>query len=103
MMATRQFGEANVYHAFWADLGMSTPPQLVGTPILEASELPSPDEDGFLILGNFSRYLIVDRIGIRTLRDPYTNKPFVKFYTTKRVGGGVQDFDAIKLLKFGTA
>jgi HK97 family phage major capsid protein len=36
------------------------------------------------------------------LRDPYTNKPFVHFYTTKRVGGGVQDFDAIKLLKCAT-
>ncbi len=36
-------------------------------------------------------YQIVDRIGIRTLRDPYTNKPFVQFYTTKRVGGGVHE------------
>jgi HK97 family phage major capsid protein len=39
--------------------------------------------------GNFQRgYLIVDRLGIRVLRDPYTNKPHVHFYTTKRVGGG---------------
>ncbi|MBN9292216.1 MAG: phage major capsid protein, partial [Hyphomicrobium denitrificans] len=44
--------------------------------------------------------LIVDRAGIRVLRDPYSAKPYVLFYTTKRVGGGVQDFDAIKLLKF---
>ena len=36
------------------------------------------------------------------LRDPFSNKPYVMFYTTKRVGGGVQDYDAIKLLKFGT-
>jgi hypothetical protein len=36
----------------------------------------------------------------RVLRDPYSAKPYVLFYTTKRVGGGVQDFDAIKLLKF---
>jgi HK97 family phage major capsid protein len=43
--------------------------------------------------------LIVDRKGIRVLRDPYTNKPYVGFYTTKRVGGGVQNFEAIKLLK----
>ena len=40
------------------------------------------------------------RDGIRMLRDPYSSKPYVLFYTTKRVGGGVQDFDAIKLLKF---
>jgi len=52
--------------------------------------------------GDFRRgYLIVDRAGIRILRDPYSSKPYVLFYTTKRVGGGLQDFDAIKLLKFG--
>jgi HK97 family phage major capsid protein len=45
-------------------------------------------------------YLIVDRVGIRVLRDPYSAKPYVLFYTTKRVGGGVADFDAIKLMKF---
>jgi HK97 family phage major capsid protein len=41
----------------------------------------------------------VDRIGIRTLRDPFTAKPFVKFYTTKRVGGEVVNTDAVKILK----
>jgi HK97 family phage major capsid protein len=51
--------------------------------------------------GDFNRgYVITDRMGVRVLRDPYTNKPFVQFYTTKRVGGGVQDFAAIKLVKF---
>ena len=44
-----------------------------------------------------------DRVGIRVLRDPYTAKPYILFYTTKRVGGGVQNFEAIKLLKFGTS
>jgi len=44
--------------------------------------------------------LIVDRLGVRVLRDPYSAKPYVLFYTTKRVGGGVQDFGAIKLVKF---
>ena len=54
--------------------------------------------------GDFRRgYLIVDRVGIRVLRDPYSSKPYVLFYTTKRVGGGVQDFDAIKLLKFAVS
>ncbi len=57
-----------------------------------------------IAFGDFSRgYLIVDRLGVRVLRDPYSQKPYVLFYTTKRVGGGVQDFDAIKLVKFGTA
>lgn len=52
-----------------------------------------------VMFGNFKRgYLIVDRMGIRTLRDPYTNKPYVHFYSTKRVGGMLQDSNAIKLL-----
>lgn len=54
--------------------------------------------------GDFRRgYLIVDRFGVRVLRDPYTNKPYVHFYTTKRVGGGVQNFEAIKLLKIAAS
>jgi HK97 family phage major capsid protein len=53
-----------------------------------------------LSFSNFKRgYTIVDRMGTRVLRDPYTNKPFVGFYTTKRVGGFVTDSQAIKLLK----
>ena len=48
-------------------------------------------------------YLIVDRAGVRVLRDPYTAKPYVLFYTTKRVGGGVQNFDAIKVMKFAAS
>ena len=45
-------------------------------------------------------YQIVDRIGMRTLRDPYTDKPYVKFYTIRRVGGAVTNFEAIKFLYF---
>ena len=57
-----------------------------------------------IAFGDFRRgYLVVDRAGVRVMRDPYSAKPYVLFYTTKRVGGGVQDFDAIKLIKFGTA
>ncbi|OYW98016.1 MAG: hypothetical protein B7Z12_20620, partial [Caulobacter vibrioides] len=54
--------------------------------------------------GDFEKgYLIVDRAGVRVLRDPYSAKPHVLFYTTKRVGGGVQNFDAVKLLKFAAS
>ncbi len=53
---------------------------------------------------NFRRgYLIVDSTGVRVLRDPYSAKPYVLFYTTKRVGGGVQDFDAIKVMTFAAS
>jgi HK97 family phage major capsid protein len=78
---------------------------LMGFPLVEAEDMPdiAADETA-LAFGDFSRgYLVVDRAGVRVLRDPYSAKPYVLFYTTKRVGGGVQDFDAIKLLKFGTA
>ncbi len=57
-----------------------------------------------LAFGNFKRcYTILDRIGVRMLRDPYTNKPFVHFYTTKRVGSMLVDSNAVKLLKAGDA
>ena len=67
--------------------------------------MPSIATDATAIaFGDFKRgYLIVDRLGVRVLRDPYSAKPYVLFYTTKRVGGGVQNFEALKLLKFGTA
>jgi len=77
-------------------------PTLLGYPVAESEDMPDIDTGSLSIaFGDFSRgYLIVDRAGIRVLRDPYSAKPYVLFYTTKRVGGGVQDFDAIKLLKF---
>ena len=57
-----------------------------------------------IAFGDFARgYLIVDRAGVRVLRDPYSSKPYVLFYTLKRVGGGVQNYDAIKLLKFSAS
>jgi HK97 family phage major capsid protein len=78
---------------------------LMNFPVVEAEDMPAIAADACPIaFGDFRRgYLVVDRLGIRTLRDPYSAKPYVLFYTTKRVGGGVQDFDAVKLLKFGTA
>ena len=78
---------------------------LMGFPLVEAEDMPDAAADATPIaFGDFSRgYLVVDRTGVRVLRDPYSAKPYVLFYTTKRVGGGVQDFDAIKLLKYGVS
>ena len=78
---------------------------LLNFPIAESEDMPDIASDTTSVaFGDFSRgYLIVDRLGVRVLRDPYTAKPYVLFYTTKRVGGGVQDFEAIKLLKFGVS
>ncbi|HEX4296589.1 MAG TPA: phage major capsid protein [Devosia sp.] len=78
---------------------------LMGFPLVEAEDMPDIGADSLSIaFGDFKRgYLVVDRTGVNVLRDPYTAKPYVLFYVTKRVGGGVQNFEAIKLLKFGTA
>jgi len=78
---------------------------LMTVPIMEAEDMPDIAANSYSIaFGDFRRgYLIVDRQGVRVLRDPFTAKPYVLFYTTKRVGGGVQDFDAIKLLKFAAS
>jgi HK97 family phage major capsid protein len=78
---------------------------LLTFPVVEAEDMPNIASGSFSIaFGDFARgYLIVDRQGVRVLRDPYSAKPYVLFYTTKRVGGGVQDFDAIKLLRFSAA
>jgi HK97 family phage major capsid protein len=78
---------------------------LIGFPVTEAEDMPDIGGDAYAIaFGDFRRgYLIVDRLGVRILRDPYSAKPYVLFYTTKRVGGGVQNFEAIKLLKFAAS
>ncbi len=80
-------------------------PSLLGYPVTEVEDMPSLGSDSLSVaFGDFNRgYLIVDRLGLRVLRDPYSSKPYVLFYTTKRVGGGIQDFDAFKFLKFGVS
>ena len=78
------------------------PDTILNYPVVEIEEMPDKAKDSFSIaFGNFQRgYIITDRLGTRLLRDPFSNKPFVHFYTTKRVGGGVVNSEAIKLLKF---
>jgi HK97 family phage major capsid protein len=78
---------------------------LMTFPIIEAEDMPDIAANSpSVAFGDFRRrYLVVDRQGVTVLRDPFTAKPYVLFYTTKRVGGGVQDFDAIKLLKFAAS
>jgi HK97 family phage major capsid protein len=78
---------------------------LLGFNIVEAEDMPAIGANSLSIaFGDFqSGYQIVDRQGIRILRDSYTAKPYVKFYTTKRVGGDVVNFEAIKLMKFAAS
>ena len=76
---------------------------LLGYRVVENEDLPAAGaESNSVLFGNFMRgYTIVDVRGTRVLRDPYTNKPYVHFYTTKRVGGFVTDSQAIKVLRLG--
>ncbi|MBN9345415.1 MAG: phage major capsid protein [Devosia sp.] len=78
---------------------------LMGFDLVEAEAMPDIAASSFSIaFGDFRRgYLVVDRPGVNVLRDPYSAKPYMLFYTTKRVGGGVQNYDAIKLLKFAAS
>jgi HK97 family phage major capsid protein len=77
------------------------PDRLLGYPVVEAADMPDIAANAFPIaFGNFrAGYLIAERSVTSILRDPFTNKPFVNFYATKRIGGQVLDSDAIKLLK----
>ena len=77
------------------------PDRLLGYPVVEAEDMPDIAAGAYPIaFGNFKAgYLIAERTATTILRDPFTNKPFVHFYATKRVGGQVLDSNAIKLLR----
>ncbi|KCZ85861.1 phage major capsid protein, HK97 family [Hyphomonas adhaerens MHS-3] len=78
------------------------PATILGYPVTEVEDMPDIGSGNAAIaFGDFRRfYLIADRQGARVLRDPFSAKPYVLFYTTKRVGGGVQNFDAAKVMVF---
>jgi HK97 family phage major capsid protein len=105
----RQFASGTgPQHAFWADLGMDTPPQLLGKPIYESSAMDSTIADGknILLVGDFSRFLIVDRIGMTVQYDPLVRKTTngrpsgeVGWYATWRVGSDCLDPNAFRLLQ----
>ncbi|CAB3750837.1 capsid protein [Burkholderia sp. MSh2] len=77
------------------------PSTLSGYPITEVPDMPDVAANSTPILfGDFNQtYLIIDRIGVRMLRDPYTQKPYVLFYTTKRVGGGLLNPEPMRAMK----
>ncbi|WP_293575279.1 phage major capsid protein [Phaeobacter sp.] len=88
----------------WADgLAAAEPARLMGYPVLIAEDMPDADANEYAVaFGDFTAgYTIAERPDLRVLRDPFSAKPHVLFYATKRVGGDVSDFAAIKLLKFG--
>ncbi|MDC7787583.1 phage major capsid protein [Rhodoplanes sp. TEM] len=101
----RKFKDSTGQYLWSPGLAAGQPATLLGHPVVVDDAMPDIAAGALAIaFGDFRRgYLVVDRAGVRVLRDPYSAKPYVLFYTTKRVGGGVQDFDAIKLLKFAAS
>ncbi len=97
----RKLKDTNNQYLWEPGLKVDGQDTLLGRPILTATDMPVAAANSLSVAyGDFTAgYQIVDRIGVRVLRDPFTAKPFVKFYTTKRVGGDVVNFDAIKLQK----
>ena len=90
----------------WSDgLAAGEPARLMGYPVVIAEDMPDPASGSDSIaFGDFSKgYTIAERPDLRILRDPFSAKPHVLFYATKRVGGDVSDFAAIKVLKFAAA
>jgi len=88
----------------WSDgLAAAEPPRLMGYPVLIAEDMPDIADDSMAIaFGDFrAGYTIAERPDLRVLRDPFSAKPHVLFYATKRVGGAISDYAAIKLMKFG--
>ncbi len=103
--AIRKLKEATTNAYMWQPgLQQGQPDRLLGYPIEIMADIAALATNSLsCFLGDFrSGYQIVDRMGIRVLRDPFTDKPYVKFYTTRRTGGAVLDFDAIKAIKFST-
>ncbi|GAA4521995.1 phage major capsid protein [Chelativorans composti] len=99
--ALRKLKDDNGQYIWQPPAAAGSRAMLMGFPVVEAEDMPDIGAGNYPIaFGDFRRgYLVVDRAGVRILRDPYSAKPYVLFYTTKRVGGGIQDFEAIKLLK----
>lgn len=101
----RKFKEATTNAYMWQPgLAQGTPDTLLGYPIVIAQDVPALATQSLSMwFGDWMEaYQIVDRMGIRTLRDPYTDKPYVHFYSTRRVGGAVVNFEAIKAISFET-
>ncbi|HZV58484.1 MAG TPA: phage major capsid protein [Sphingobium sp.] len=101
----RKFKTADGAFLWQPSLTAGQPATLLGYPVVEAEDMPDIAADSLSIaFGNFQRgYVIAERGGTSILRDPFTNKPFVNFYAVQRIGGGVANSEAIKLMKFAAS
>ena len=101
----RKFKTSDGAFVWSPSLSAGQPATLLGYPVIEAEDMPDVGANSLSIaFGNFRLgYLIAERTETQILRDPYSNKPFVNFYATKRVGGCVTNSEAIKLMKFAAS
>ncbi len=101
----RKFKDSQGQYLWQPSLVAGAPEMLLGYPITRMEDMPAKAANSYSVaFGDFkTAYQIVDRQGISVLRDVYTQKPFVKFYTRARTGGGITDYDAFKVLKFAAA
>jgi len=101
----RKFKTADGAFLWQPSLANGQPATLLGYPVVEAEDMPDIAADSLAIaFGNFrAGYLIAERRATHILRDPFTNKPFVHFYATKRVGGQLMNSEAIKLMQFSAS
>lgn len=102
LAAVRKMKDADGNFIWRAGLAEGQPDMLLGYPVVEAEDMPDMAAGSRSIaFGNFERaYTLVERHGVRVLRDPYSNKPYVNFYATKRIGGALVNEEALKLIEF---
>jgi len=101
--AVRKLKDSDGAFLWQPGIAAGQPASLLGYPQASFEDMADLGADSLSIaVGDMNAaYQIVDRIGVRVLRDPYSNKPYVEFYSTKRTGGDVVNFEALKLIKFG--
>lgn len=101
----RKFKDLEGNYIWRPGIADGAPASILGYPVIEAEDMPDVAASSLSIaFGNFERgYVISERLGTRILRDPYSNKPFVHFYATRRVGGAVVNSEAIKFLRFSVS
>lgn len=106
LLAVRKYNGTDSISFWEPSMQAGTPSMLLGYPVYEAEDFGDSATAGAfpMAFGDFRRgYLITDRVGVTLIRDNLTNKPHVIFYATKRVGGTVQNSEAIKLLKIAAS
>lgn len=101
----RKFKTTDGAFIWQAGMAAGQPDTLLGYPVVEAEDMPDIAANSLSIaFGNFKAgYLIAERTETNILRDPYSNKPYVHFYATKRLGGAVTNSEAIKVMKFAAS